>query len=371
MHRVGKHGGLPLAFGAFLAFFAALAMWDSFAIYSLACVFIAFGAVCVVQYYRYGGSWFTANWGTVLWLALTYVAMLAFNIAFSFMLAFSLVLILAIVGEHRKKWLESVLRVGAGRSIRVEEEKAASGFLKQVDREGFEKWLAPEQVFRSLPGGIVEINVGVQNSSGVDGMDARLNIVSPPGWKAEIRPEIFPKIRSDETVGFTVRMIVPSNAQPREYYVWMTLDAKLPAGKELVTGSPNILKVMVEEPKAITYREVSIEEKDAYKRHCISCGNILKEDYLYCAVCGRKIEETESKRKIVSKVQSNRKELEENVVCAECGKVFKPDQIARCSECGKAYCEECAEKDETIKTLGVCSDCEEVYEGEEDYWGWK
>jgi len=27
--------------------------------------------------------------------------------------------------------------------------------------------------------------------------------------------------------------------------------------------------------------------------------------------------------------------------------------------------------DGTIKTLGVCSDCEEVYEAEEDYWGWK
>ena len=27
--------------------------------------------------------------------------------------------------------------------------------------------------------------------------------------------------------------------------------------------------------------------------------------------------------------------------------------------------------DPVIKKLGVCSDCEEVYEAEEDYWGWK
>jgi len=47
------------------------------------------------------------------------------------------------------------------------------------------------------------------------------------------------------------------------------------------------------------------------------------------------------------------------------------DKLYRCSECGKAYCEECAEEDGTIKKLGVCSDCEEVYEAEEDYWGWK
>ena len=46
-------------------------------------------------------------------------------------------------------------------------------------------------------------------------------------------------------------------------------------------------------------------------------------------------------------------------------------ELYRCCECGKAYCEECAEEDGSIKKLGVCSDCEEVYEAEEDYWGWK
>jgi len=29
-----------------------------------------------------------------------------------------------------------------------------------------------------------------------------------------------------------------------------------------------------------------------------------------------------------------------------------------------------AEKDPTIKELGVCPDCEEVFEVEKDYWGW-
>jgi len=29
------------------------------------------------------------------------------------------------------------------------------------------------------------------------------------------------------------------------------------------------------------------------------------------------------------------------------------------------------DQDATLNELGVCSDCEEVYEAEEDYWGWE
>jgi len=58
-------------------------------------------------------------------------------------------------------------------------------------------------------------------------------------------------------------------------------------------------------------------------------------------------------------------------VCSGCGMEFDEDDLLRCGECGKAYCDKCAEADGSIKEFGVCSDCEEVYEGEEDYWGWK
>jgi len=58
-------------------------------------------------------------------------------------------------------------------------------------------------------------------------------------------------------------------------------------------------------------------------------------------------------------------------VCDGCGAEVSDDELYRCGECGKAYCVECAVADGTIKKLGVCSDCEEVYEAEEDYWGWK
>jgi len=51
--------------------------------------------------------------------------------------------------------------------------------------------------------------------------------------------------------------------------------------------------------------------------------------------------------------------------------VQRHEGLYRCGECGKTYCEKCAVADARIKTLGVCSDCEEVYEAEEDYWGWK
>jgi len=57
--------------------------------------------------------------------------------------------------------------------------------------------------------------------------------------------------------------------------------------------------------------------------------------------------------------------------CSACGRDFPDGQLLRCWECGKAYCPECAEFDPTIKELGVCPDCEEVYEAEEDEWGWE
>ncbi len=56
--------------------------------------------------------------------------------------------------------------------------------------------------------------------------------------------------------------------------------------------------------------------------------------------------------------------------CSVCGREFPEEQLIRCGECGKVYCPECAERDPTILELGVCPDCEEVYEAEEDYWGW-
>jgi len=49
---------------------------------------------------------------------------------------------------------------------------------------------------------------------------------------------------------------------------------------------------------------------------------------------------------------------------------FAEEDLVRCGECGRAFCDKCAEADESIKEFGVCSDCEEVYEAEEDYWGW-
>jgi hypothetical protein len=58
-------------------------------------------------------------------------------------------------------------------------------------------------------------------------------------------------------------------------------------------------------------------------------------------------------------------------VCRICHRrIEEDDEVYVCGECGKVYCGGCAEEDPTIKSLGVCPDCEEVYEAEEDYWGW-
>ena len=53
--------------------------------------------------------------------------------------------------------------------------------------------------------------------------------------------------------------------------------------------------------------------------------------------------------------------------CDVYGGEFQEDQLLRCYDCGKAYCLRCAEEDPTIKELGVCPDCKEVFEAEEDY----
>jgi len=54
-------------------------------------------------------------------------------------------------------------------------------------------------------------------------------------------------------------------------------------------------------------------------------------------------------------------------ICSVCGKGIPKETVYRCYDCGKAYCKECAEKDPTMKRLGICPDCEKAMEGEEDY----
>jgi len=63
-------------------------------------------------------------------------------------------------------------------------------------------------------------------------------------------------------------------------------------------------------------------------------------------------------------------------ICDVCSVEVGDEELYRCGECGKTYREKCAVADRTIKDgtvndLGVCSDCEEVYEAEEDYSGSK
>jgi hypothetical protein len=50
--------------------------------------------------------------------------------------------------------------------------------------------------------------------------------------------------------------------------------------------------------------------------------------------------------------------------CSVCGKEVPAEELLVCSECGRAFCEECA--DDSMRTLGLCSDCEETMEAEDD-----
>jgi len=52
--------------------------------------------------------------------------------------------------------------------------------------------------------------------------------------------------------------------------------------------------------------------------------------------------------------------------CDVCWEEFPEEQLTCCYDCGKAYCPGCAGKDPTIRELGVCPDCGEVFEGGEE-----
>jgi len=55
-------------------------------------------------------------------------------------------------------------------------------------------------------------------------------------------------------------------------------------------------------------------------------------------------------------------------ICDVCGAEVSDEELYKWDECGKKYCEQCAVADGVIKRLGVCSDCEEVYEAGENCW---
>jgi len=54
--------------------------------------------------------------------------------------------------------------------------------------------------------------------------------------------------------------------------------------------------------------------------------------------------------------------------CSVCGEEIVEDRVYQCYDCGRVYCKECVKKYPTIKTLGLCPDCEEALTGEEEYW---
>jgi hypothetical protein len=52
--------------------------------------------------------------------------------------------------------------------------------------------------------------------------------------------------------------------------------------------------------------------------------------------------------------------------CDVCGEEFEEDELIRCEECGKAYCLKCAEDDPNLREFGICSNCTESSEEEEE-----
>ena len=56
-----------------------------------------------------------------------------------------------------------------------------------------------------------------------------------------------------------------------------------------------------------------------------------------------------------------------NQVCSECHQSYPSSEVIKCYECGRLICEKCSGP---TFSLGVCPPCEEVFEGEEDYYNW-
>lgn len=54
-------------------------------------------------------------------------------------------------------------------------------------------------------------------------------------------------------------------------------------------------------------------------------------------------------------------------VCSECHQSYPLSKVIKCYECGRIICQKCAP---STFSLGVCPPCEEVFEGEEDYYNW-
>ncbi|MEM2878695.1 MAG: hypothetical protein QXG10_04040 [Candidatus Hadarchaeales archaeon] len=53
-------------------------------------------------------------------------------------------------------------------------------------------------------------------------------------------------------------------------------------------------------------------------------------------------------------------------MCSECGRDVEEENKVKCRECGRVYCEECASNEDSMNEFGVCPDCEEKWESDEE-----
>lgn len=52
------------------------------------------------------------------------------------------------------------------------------------------------------------------------------------------------------------------------------------------------------------------------------------------------------------------------MLCSVCGRETRDFEM--CSECGRVYCVSCVRSSRSMCALGVCSDCEEAWQAEDD-----
>ena len=91
------------------------------------------------------------------------------------------------------------------------------------------------------------------------------------------------------------------------------------------------LRVALEESR---HENAVGQEMISRERYCISCGNVVREDWVFCIKCGEKIKASDD-RKSTDSTQSGSTIRESGIVCSEWGGIFGQDDIVECNDCGK------------------------------------
>jgi len=249
------------------------------------------------------------------------------------------------------------------RAERFEKEQIAKGLVKFVDRHGKKKWGTPEQVNEWK-----KIDIGMKGDfkdlSPREFEEFIANLFTRMGFQTEVTSYVkdhgadILAERERRDMGRERVVIQVKKYEPRHHV----------GSREVrdVLGSMGYFKAT--KAVLVTTSDFTIDAQEQAKGEPIELWNREK---LYRMIDRYILSEGSTSTKVIKSESAFTTGDSKLGKCDVCGKEVPKGELLECGECGKAYCKECADKSpKTIKELGVCPDCEETYEAEEDYWGW-